>query len=144
MGTGRRTHAAVRHSSTVVNYNRVKSTHDTVICGSVVSLSFVFTHPPEDKKNKKKSRGDAFTCYAPKVCEHLYSRIEFGEDIRGRTVGVPMRSVIVECSQARCYHETELAEGLVVVVCEVEGVPSVLRMRLPPSALATQTAFSEP
>ena len=109
-----------------------------------MSLSFVFTHPPEDKKNKKKSRGDAFTCYAPKVCEHLYSRIEFGEDIRGRTVGVPMRSVIVECSQARCYHETELAEGLVAVVCEVEGVPSVLRMRLPPSALATQTAFSEP
>ena len=61
-----------------------------------------------------------------------------------RMVGVPMRSVIVECSQARCYHETELAEGLVAVVGEVKGVPSVLSMRQPPSALTTQTAFSEP
>ena len=25
------------------------------ICGSVVSLSFIFPHPPEDRKKKKKT-----------------------------------------------------------------------------------------
>ena len=38
---------------------RVKLTHDTKFkCGSVVSLSFIFTNPPEDEtKKKKRSRG---------------------------------------------------------------------------------------
>ena len=57
------------------------------------------------KKQKQKSREDAFFC-------KLLSLIEFGEDTRGGTVGTFMLSFTGESSQVRCSHETEPAGGV--------------------------------